>query len=104
MKTKSNIIDTPVTISGFIIGMLVTFITEFLMIPFFHLSMPTAAAVPIIVANKAEPTAKAKVLVRACITDWLCINSPYHLKEKPVKRPVLFEALNEKKIITAMGA
>ena len=64
-KTKSNIIDIPVTISGFIIGMFVTVITAFFVHFFLYAEIPTAAAEPSTVAIRAEETARTRVFIRA---------------------------------------
>ena len=52
----------PVTISGFIIGILVTAMTDERMKPFLYLLMPTAAAVPSTVAMTDDVTARIMVL------------------------------------------
>ena len=56
--------DIPVTISGFIMGILVTdFIAPFTYL-FLILYIPSAAAVPITVARIAERTASIRVLLQ----------------------------------------
>ena len=62
-KTNRSIMDTPVTISGLIMGRYVKFIIA----DFIHLFMeliPTAAAVPMIVAIREDTTAMIRVLIR----------------------------------------
>ena len=61
INTKSSMSDTPVTISGFIIGILVTVITELLKAPRLILNIATAAAVPRSVAITAEVSARTSV-------------------------------------------
>ena len=56
--TKSSIIETPVTISGFIIGTFVTDMTAVFIWRFLILLMPKAANVPITVAIRDEATAR----------------------------------------------
>ena len=63
--TNSSIIDTPVTISGFIIGMLVTVMIVLLAARFFSLKIPTAATVPMIVAISEDETASTRVFLSA---------------------------------------
>ena len=66
-KTNRSIIEIPVTISGFIIGILVTPITVFLTNLFLKTLIPTAAAVPITVAISDDETASIRVFLRALI-------------------------------------
>ncbi len=103
-NTKRSIIETPVTISGFIIGTFVTVITALLSHRFFIAFIPTAAAVPIIIEIRAEVTAKTSVFLRAVRAVALRNISTYHFSEKPDITLVLFEALNENTTITSIGA
>ena len=102
-NTKRSIIETPVTISGFIIGTFVTVITALLSHRFFIAFIPTAA-VPIIIEIRAEVTAKTSVLRRAVRAVALRNISTYHFSENPDITLVLFEALNENTTITSIGA
>ena len=58
--TNSSIMDTPVTISGFIIGMLVTDMMELLRYLFLMRSMPKAASVPMNVAIRDDVIARKR--------------------------------------------
>ena len=79
MNTNKSISDTPVTISGFIIGMFVTLS----MSPFAHferiLYMPTAASVPSRVAITADASARTSVFLSAVMVPLLANSSRYHL-------------------------
>ena len=92
MNTNSSISDTPVTMSGFIMGMLVTVITVWDSSRERMRWMPTAAMVPMTVATLAESTAKIRVLRRAVMVSELEKTSPYQYSEKPEKTEVLFES------------
>ena len=76
-KTNRSIIETPVTISGFIIG---TFVIELTM-PRIRRerirSSPTAAHVPMTVAVSDEVTASISVFLKALNTSPLLNSSPY---------------------------
>ena len=65
INTNSSISDIPVTISGFIIGMLVTDITEFFIALCLNLTIPVAAAVPMTEAIAAERVASIRVFLSA---------------------------------------
>ena len=101
--TKNSIIDIPVTISGFIIGMFVTERTAFFANLFFMRWMPAAAAVPMTVASAEEQIARTSVFRRAANVSGERKSSRYHRRLKPVKTAVLFEALKEKKISVMIG-
>ena len=103
MNTNKSIIETPVTISGFIIGILVTVITLDLTTPFFILSIPTAARVPITVAVIAEVTARMSVFVKAFIVALSLKSSTYHFVENPCITLVLFVPLNESTMSIIIG-
>ena len=77
MNTNSSISDTPVTMSGFIMGMLVTVITVWDRARERMRWMPTAAMVPMTVAILAESTASSRVLRRAVMVSELEKTSPY---------------------------
>ena len=62
MKTNKSIIETPVTISGFIIGISVILMTAERRQPFFILSIPSAARVPITVDATEDAIASIIVL------------------------------------------
>ena len=64
-NTKRSIIDIPVTISGFIIGICVADIVTFFICLFLILEMPYAAAVPIIVEISDDKIAKMSVFLSA---------------------------------------
>ena len=64
-KTNSSIIEIPVTISGFIIGMLVTVMIALFAARLFNLKIPTAATVPITVAISEDDTASRSVFFSA---------------------------------------
>ena len=99
-----SINEIPVTMSGFIIGILVAVIIADLVHLRLYSKMPTAATEPKIVAIKEESKAKTRVFLRAVIVASLSKSSKYHLNEKPAKREVLLDELKEKTIITARGA
>ncbi|MPN42777.1 hypothetical protein SDC9_190335 [bioreactor metagenome] len=103
MNTKSKSSETPVTISGFIIGRFDTFMTTPLT-RLDRLCIPIAAAVPSIVAATEESTAIKSVLRSASISISSLNNASYHRKENPEKIVFDFVELNEKKIITRIGA
>ena len=63
--TKRSIMETPVTISGFIIGMFVTEDIAVFKNLLFILSMPSAANVPITVARSEEETARISEFLSA---------------------------------------
>ena len=95
--------EIPTTISGLIIGILVTAIVEPFMYLFCILLIPYAAIVPITVAAKDEIIARISVFLRALSVAESLKSSPYHLREKPVNSLVLFDALKEYRISTAIG-
>ena len=95
-KTNRSIIDTPVTISGFIIGMLVVVIMAVRTNLRFIWKIPTVLKVPKTVAITEDKTAKIRVFLRASMVELSFKSSPYHLSEKPPKTDVLLEALKEK--------
>ena len=102
--TNSSIIDTPVTISGFIIGTLVkdriAAFTPFLRIR----SIPRAPSVPITVAKAEEQRARIREFFRALNASVSRNSSLYHLKEKPEKVERLPDSLKEKITNTNIGA
>ena len=100
---KKSIIDIPVTISGFIIGTLVTDVMEVLRILLLILYIPSAAAVPITVARRAERIARTRVLRRAVNASGDEKSSAYHFKVKPVNTEVLSDLLKEKSISVSIG-
>ena len=103
-KTNRSIIETPVTISGFIIGILVTVKTAFL-IHFFRFALiPTAASVPIISAKIEDVIAKTSVFDNACNVIRSLKSSQYHFKEKPESTLVLLVPLKDITTMTAIGA
>ena len=65
--------------------------------------IPSAAAVPIIVAMRADKTAKISVFLSASKVSGELNSSIYHLKLKPSNTAVLFAELNEKKIRVTIG-
>lgn len=103
-NTKRSIIETPVTISGFIMGILVTELTSPRIRRERIRSSPTAAQVPITVAVTAELTARISVLRSASKTSLLRKSSRYQYRENPAKTPVLAVLLKENSIRTIMGA
>ena len=75
---------------------------------FFHLflyeKIPTAAAVPNIVAIIADKKASNKVFPSALRTELFLNSSEYQCSEKPSNTDVLFEELKENTTMTAKGA
>jgi hypothetical protein len=65
--------------------------------------IPTAAAVPRIVAIIVVSKARTNVFFRASIAAVSLSISAYHLREKPVNLDVELLSLNEKKNITPRG-
>ena len=104
IKTNKSIKEIPVTISAFIIGILVTDITRLCEIFLRSDKIPTLAAVPIIVDKIADKTAIIRVCSKACSIVGLEDNSIYQSSEKPSKTQTLPEELKEKITITAIGA
>ena len=82
-KTNRSMRDTPVTISGFIMGIFVTVISELLKSPRRIRNIATAAAVPRTVAITAESAARISVFFTAVTVSPEEKISPYHLSEKP---------------------
>ena len=70
--TKRSIMETPVTISGFIMGMFVTLVTVPLRNLLLMCRSPRAANVPITVAIREESTAKIKEFLSAVIASLIC--------------------------------
>ena len=101
---NSNISETPVTISAFIIGMLVTDIiadlANLLRIPI----IPTDAAVPKTVEIHADRIAIKTVCFSASNISVLKARLAYQSSEKPSKTQTLEPLLKEKKTITIIGA
>ena len=97
LKAEMNrsIKETPVTISGFIIGKFVKTIKVFLG-TFFRFFKLTPAIVPIIVAKTADTAAIITVLAKDFKISPLLNNFTYHLKVNPDHTTRLFESLNEK--------
>ena len=81
-KVKSSISETPITISGLMIGMFDAFCTSMRVLPF-RLLIPIAADVPRIVANSEARTAISRVFVRAFMIELLLNSSRYQSKVKP---------------------
>ena len=77
INTKSSASETPVTISGFDIGIFVTDITR-LRVRFFILLMPSAAVVPSKVATTLEATARIRVFSKSPIRLEFVNSSLYH--------------------------
>ena len=101
--TKSSIMDTPVTISGFIMGMLVTLMMGFWRYLRFMRWSPRAPKVPRTVAHTEELTASTRELRRAEKASSSWNSSSYQTKEKPENSARLPDSLKEKTISTAMG-
>ena len=95
--------EIPVTISGFIIGILVTELIKPLTYLLRILRRPSAAIVPITVERQADATARINVFFRAVKVAALLKSSRYQYSEKPVKTPVLLVLLKEKSIKTRIG-
>ena len=83
--TKSSIIETPVTISGFIIGTFVTDMTAVLMWRFLIAFIPNAAKVPISVARSEEMTARESEFLSAVSAVESLKSSLYQCREKVEK-------------------
>ena len=101
--TKINIKEIPVTISAFNIGIFVIAISMVLGV-LFMLFIAIAAAVPRIVAIRAEEKAMIRVVYRADIMDSFCKSSEYHFKVKPPHFALDLEALKERTIRMIIGA
>ena len=101
-KTNKSIKETPVTISGLIIGILVTFIIRDFG-SFFILCMPIAARVPRIVEAMLARVAIIIVFIKDEIIILLLNKRSYQSKVKPLKTERLFVSLNEKTISTKIG-
>ena len=99
---KSNIKETPVTISGFTIGRLLVVIIAFFKL-FFNFLMPTAANVPIIVAKIDAIIDITNVLNNAFKICVSLKSSIYHLKVNPENETRLLDSLNEKNISINIG-
>ena len=102
--TKRSIIDTPVTISGFIIGMLVTDLTAPLNTLLRVWWRPRAAKVPISVAMVEERTARISEFLSAVNASSSAKSSSYQTNENPLNSLRLPASLKEKIISTAIGA
>ena len=103
-NTNKSISDTPVTISGFIIGIFVTVIAVLLSSFERILYMPTAASVPSSVEHTAEQSDNISVFFKAVTVALLWNTDSYQRNENPEKTEVLLPALNEKNTIMSSGA
>ena len=92
----------PVIISGLIKVTLFKHISEFFKY-FLELKMPTAAIVPINVANKDANTATKHVFKSELRIALSPNRLMYHFREKPEKTDLLFELLNENITKTKIG-
>ena len=104
-NTNSSIRETPVTISGFTMGKLVTFIIM-RRGSFFMELMPMAAMVPSTVEPMAAATAMMRVLRRASRISRSSKSFWYHFREKPLHtvRLAVSVSLKENTTSTRMGA
>ena len=91
---NSRSIDTPVTISAFIMGMYVILSTMFCVV-FLHSLMPIAARVPMTVDIIDDRNAIDRVFVSASATFLSWNSCPYHYSENPVHLLIVFPSLNE---------
>ena len=95
VKANSSARATPVTISGFVIGMFVSVMTALRSLPFIEW-MPTAAIVPTTVAMTLESTAMISELRRSVSSVESLKRFAYCRSVKPLNvamsRPVLNEA------------
>ena len=101
-NTNRSIRDTPVTISGLMIGIFVMFIT-IAFGTFFMLFMPMAARVPRTVETMLAITAIISVFTRDEIMISFWKSFLYQSRVKPLNTLLLFDSLNEKTISTNMG-
>ena len=94
-NTNISIREMPVMISGLIMGILVTVSRAAWRYLLRRRKMPTAAAVPMTVAIRAEDTASTRVLRSASRMLELWKSSAYHWSEKPLITAVLLVPLKE---------
>ena len=93
---------TPVTISGFVIGMFVSVMTALRIWPFIEW-MPTAAIVPTTVAMTLESTAMISELRRSVSSVESLKRFAYCRKVKPLKVAMSRPSLNEATASTIIG-
>ena len=101
--TNSSIMETPVTISGFIMGILVTVCTAPRSQRLRMVCSPSAPKVPMTVAISAALTASTTELRREVSASSSANSSRYHFSDTPVKDARLPPSLKENIISTRMG-
>ena len=100
---KASIREIPVTMSAFSIGILVMPITMVLGTARMEL-MEMAAAVPMIVATRADTKAMIKVVVRALMMERLSNIWVYHCRVNPPHWVLDLDLLKDSTIMVRMGA
>jgi hypothetical protein len=100
---KSSIREIPVTISAFNMGILVTVIKKVLALDCMPL-MATEAAVPIMVAIKADKRAMDSVVYSAFIMEVSENRDTYQFRVNPPHFALVLEALKERPTRVRMGA
>ena len=100
---KASIRDIPVTMSAFSMGMLVTPMTMVLGTVRMEL-MEMAAAVPMIVATRADTKAMINVVVRALMMERLSNIWVYHCRVNPPHWVLDLDLLKDRTIMVRMGA
>ena len=100
---KSSIMDTPVTMSAFSIGMLVTPSIKVRNLRFM-LWIPMDASVPITVAISAESRAMIRVLYKVLMIASSWKRDTYHFPVNPPHLARVLELLKDRTISVMIGA
>ena len=103
-NTNISIMEMPVMMSGFVMGMLVTVSRAARTALLRSLSTPTAAAVPMTVAITEADTATTRVFWTDFRVSLSRKSSAYHLRLKPEKTDRLLASLKENTSRMTMGA